>query len=84
MRKHIPLILEDADNTLTTQGRFIIAELYEFLCILDRRLEKIDQQIAALCHENDICSRLTEVHGIGTITATALYAAAGNGRQFPK
>lgn len=84
VRKHIPLVLEDADNNLTIQGRFIISELYEFLCVLDSRPKKLDKQIEHLCRENDICSRLSEVHGIGTVTATALYAAAGNGRQFPK
>jgi transposase len=84
VRKHLPFILEDADNNLTTQFRFILSELYDALCYIDQRLDRIDKQIAAVCSENDICKRLTEIVGIGKITATAIYAAAGNGRQFPK
>jgi transposase len=84
VRKLLPLILEDAENNLTTQFRFILSELYDDLCSIDKRLERIDKQIAAICAENHICNRLTEIVGIGNITATAIYAAAGNGRQFPK
>ena len=82
LRNNLPEILEDADNELTVLFRDLLGTLYDFLLQLDKRQSDIDKRIELFCRNNDICSRLTEIRGIAFITATALYAAAGNGRQF--
>lgn len=82
LRKELPCVLEDADNGLTTVFRNLLFTLYDTLRQLDSRLHDIDKEIESFCRSNDICSRVTEIRGIGPITATALYAAVGTGRQF--
>lgn len=82
IRKHLPEILEDADNQLTSMCRELIAGLYEHLSFLDVKFDEIDQKIRAFAKNSPQCSNLCTVDGIGPVIATALYAAAGNGSQF--
>lgn len=82
VRKKLPEILEDAENGLTTITRELFAELLEELRALDQRFEQCGQRIEALNKENEVCQRLDEILGIGPITASATYAAAGDGKEF--
>jgi transposase len=82
VRHHLPLILEDAENGLTTLSRELFAELLEELRVLDERFTYCGRRINALNQTNDVCQRLDEILGIGPITASATYAAAGDGKEF--
>lgn len=82
VRKKLPEILEDAENGLTVLSRELFAELLEELRALDQRLEQCGQRIESLNQANDVCRRLDEILGIGPITASATYAAAGDGKDF--
>lgn len=82
VRKKLPEILEDAENGLTTLTRELFAELLEELRVLDQRFEQCGQRIEALNKENEVCQRLDEILGVGPITASATYAAAGDGKEF--
>jgi transposase len=82
VRLALPEILEDADNGLTPLGRELFAELLEELQIIDERFEQCDRRIKALNKENEVCKRLDGILGIGPITASATYAAAGEGKDF--
>ncbi len=82
VRKKLPEILEDAENGLTTLTRELFAELLEELRVLDQRFEQCGQRIEALNKENEVCQRLVEILGVGPITASATYAAAGDGKEF--
>jgi len=82
VRRDLPLILEDASNGLTLMARELFAELLDELCTLDQRMNRCEQRIKAANKENELCQRLDEVLGIGPITASALYAAGGDGGDF--
>lgn len=82
VRKTLPEILEDADNGLTVRSRELFAELFEELEALDERLKRCEQRIEAANQDNEICRRLDEILGVGAITASATYAAAGDGKDF--
>ena len=41
-----------------------------------------EQQIKVSNRDNEICGRLDEILGVGPITASAAYAAAGDGKNF--
>lgn len=82
VRKHLPFILEDADNGLSVMARELFAELFEELGTVDKRLSGCEQRIKAANQENEVCQRLDEVLGIGLITVSALYAAGGDGSDF--
>jgi len=82
VRKELPSILEDAENALTFRSRALFADLLEELGLLDTRLKKCEQQIEESNRGNDTCQRLDEILGIGPITASAIYMAAGDGKNF--
>jgi len=82
VRERLPQILEDAENGLTPLTRELLAELLDELREIDQRFNQCDQRIESLSQSNEVCQRLDEVLGIGPITASATYAAAGNGKDF--
>ncbi len=78
----LPDILEDAENGLTPLARELFVELYEELQGLNQRFEACEQRIKQMNQDNEICQRLDEILGIGSLTASATYAAAGDGKDF--
>lgn len=82
VRTALPEIIEDADNGLTTLARELFAELLEELRVVDERFEHCERRIKSLNRENEVCQRLDGILGIGPITASATYAAAGEGKDF--
>ena len=82
VRRELPLILEDTENGLTVMARELFAELLDELGVLDERLSRCEQRIKTVNQANALCQRLDEVLGIGPITASALYAAGGDGSDF--
>lgn len=78
----LPDILEDAENGLTLLARELFIELLDELHVLDERFDQCDQRIQSMNQDNDVCQRLDDILGIGPITASATYAAAGNGHDF--
>ena len=82
VRAALPQILEDADNGLTPLSRELFAELLEELRALDERFTRCEQRIQVVNQDNAVCRRLDEILGIGAITASATYAAAGDGKDF--
>lgn len=82
VRKGLPEILEEGENGLTGLARECFAEHLDELRALDERFAHCEQQINALNQANEICQRLDAILGIGQITASATYAAAGDGKDF--
>ena len=82
VRRGLPEILEDAENGLTPLTRELFAELQEELQAIDKRFEQCEKRIKCLNQENEVCQRLDEILGVGPITASAIYAAAGDGKDF--
>ncbi len=82
VRKGLPEVLEDADNGLTVLSRELFAELLEELRTIEQRFEQCDRRIQTLNQGNAMCQKLDEVLGIGPLTASATYAAAGDGKDF--
>lgn len=82
LRRELPVVLEEADNGLTLPARELVAEQLEELRALDERHQRCERKIRTLNKDNEACRRLDEVQGIGPVTATAIYAAAGDGKSF--
>jgi transposase len=82
VRRGLPEILEDAQNGLTPHSRALFAALLDELRVLDQRVADCEERIVAANKDNAICGRLEGVLGIGPITASAAYAAAGDGKDF--
>lgn len=82
VRKDLPALLEDAENGLTVLSRACFAELLDELRDIEQRFEQCERRIKVLNQNNEVCQRLDEILGIGPITASATYAAVGDGKDF--
>lgn len=88
LRRRLPELLEIADNGLNDCFRSLLAELSEQLRALTSQIQHYDQVIRLIVRQHEACQRLMAIEGIGPMTASALYASAGdarvfkNGRQF--
>src|ERR1700681_505925 len=80
----LPRILEDAELRLSGSFRVLLAQLKIELEQLAARIEEMDRVIQKTAKDNDDCQRLTEIPGVGPVTATALVAAVGNASTFGK
>lgn len=82
VRRDLPRILEDADNGLNVLSRELFAELQDELKSIDERFKHCEQRIKKMNQGNAVCQRLDGILGIGPITASATYAAVGDGKEF--
>ena len=80
----LPLILEDAENSLTADFRALLDGLQQDLATLTGRVDDLDKTIKTLASSNTDAKRLQQIPGIGPITATALVCAIGDGNQFKR
>lgn len=78
LRKAIPNILEDAENSLSAYFRELLRELYEEIVHFDERIETIELKLKVISEQNEDCKRLLTIPGVGLLTATALIAAIGD------
>jgi transposase len=83
-RAHFPSLLNDAEGKLSGCMRTILLELWHEWEELEQRITRANEAVARMAAESEACQRLQSVPGIGTITATALVAAIGNGAAFRK
>lgn len=82
VKNELPFILEDGENDLTPMSRALFKELSDELKVMGKLLENCDQKIIIANKSNDVCRRLGDILGIGDITSSALYASAGDGKDF--
>jgi transposase len=82
LRKAVPGWLEDAGNGLSGRFRALLAGLYGDLQALDERVHELDRELAAIAREHESVGRLVQLSGLGPVSASALYALVGDGRQY--
>ena len=82
LEKALPEILADAASGMSPRIRQLIGDLCEEWHMLDRRIANFDAELVSLARTDEAARRLASVPGIGTITATALVAAVGDGSAF--
>lgn len=82
LKRMVAEVLAGDDPRATTGLRTVVAEQIERFTYLGQRIAQYDRQIAAFCRQDERCRRLLAVEGIGPLSATALVAACGHGREF--
>jgi transposase len=76
-------IIEDADTELAMPLRALFAELCAEVREIERRIDLVEQELAALASQLPAVQRVLQVPGIGLIIATALVGFVGDLRRFP-
>jgi len=82
LKKQLPFILEDGENGLSPLARELFDDLYHQILELDDKVASCDQRIRKIFAASPVCQRLAKVEGIGPMIATAVVAAAGDGKNF--
>lgn len=82
LRRWIPQVLEDAGNGLPGLMRELLQGLSEELQAVDKRLEALNACIDRQVCMDERVQRLLKIEGVGPITATAMVAGLGDGKQF--
>jgi transposase len=84
LRRALPCWLEDAENGLTYPFRQLLKDLAEDLRYLDDRVQKLDEQIRESVQRDPVAKRLMTLRGVGSLIASALAGALGDGKAFKK
>ena len=79
--KNVPDILEDGDN-VPDMFRATLNLMYQRLLGLRDDGELLDVQVKQLVKNNQACNNLTEMEGVGPISAILLYSTLGTGEAF--
>ena len=82
LRRHLPLILEDAENGLPMSYRPTLNRMMMRFLALDEDLLFMDEQIKQIVKANGGCRRLLALEGIGPIGAVLLFATLWSGEAF--
>jgi transposase len=84
LRQRPPEILARRVNVLSPRVIRIIEDLRADWRRLDKRIDCVSDEIEQLAHGTESCRQLMTVPGIGSIIASAMVAAIGNGAAFAK
>lgn len=79
----VDLFLKDADSGVPGALRPAVASAIEEIRALEGRIKDVERQIEGLCKDCVVVVRLRSIPGIGTLTASALFAFVGEVRRFP-
>lgn len=82
VRKHLPAIVEDLNNSLSLCARDYFSELYTEFVEIDQLIEKYEARIRSLAKTHEDCKRLLKIPGVGPLTATAVIAHVGDAKHF--
>jgi transposase len=82
VRKRVGRILAAPESGLSELCREILRDVLQRIGDLDARMTAYNARIVHLCQQIEPCQRLSEVEGVGPLTATAFYAAVGNAQAF--
>jgi len=82
LRKEIPDILENAENSLTTVARRFIHRLYRELHSCDDNINELEQELSAILKHNKNYQLLQTIPGIGPMVAATLVASVGDANYF--
>jgi transposase len=83
-RLDLPRILANEANDLTPAMRQLLGEVFADFERIEARIAELNRKIDAIANRDEVARRLMTVPGIGPLGATALVAAAGDGKQFRK
>lgn len=84
LHNRIPELLEDADNALSLDFRYLLARRYEQLVELDDHIAFYTDKLEKVGRQNDACRRLQTVPGFGPIVSSAFHSAVGDGHAYSR
>ena len=84
LHTELPTILATRTDALSPRMLRVVEELAVDWRRLDQRIDGLSGEIEALALQDQACSRLMTVPGVGPIISSAMVAAIGTGEVFSK
>jgi transposase len=78
VRQRVGRILADPESGLRERCRELLQDVAQRIGDLAARMTTDTAWIGRVCQQIEPCQRLSQVEGVGPLTATAFYAAVGN------
>lgn len=69
-------------DLLPAEARAAIAEAFDHIDVLSKRIDTVEARIVTWHKNSEASHRLASAPGVGPITASAIVASVGDGRQF--
>lgn len=82
LKRHIPLILEDAENDLPSPFRETLYQAWQHWLHIAQQVKQCERALREMVSHNEVCSQLLKLEGVGPMNALGLYVAIGNGNSF--
>ncbi len=82
LRKQVPHILEDAENSLTSIARNFIHRLYRELTACDDQIAELEQELVSILKQNKNYQLLQTIPGVGPMVAATLVSSVGDANYF--
>ena len=84
LRNSLMAVLDNRKDEISPRMHELIMDLYEDWIGLDKRIQKISDEIEKLSKREENCRNLMTAPGIGPIISTATVAAIGTGEAFDR
>jgi len=84
LRRQMPEILENADETLSPAMRRRLDFLWQEWRSLQVQIESLNTELEQIASNDPSCVRLQQIPGVGPLISTAVVSAIGNGAAFKK
>lgn len=81
-KRAIPLVLEDAENTLSLRMRALLHRQYERFLEVNEECAWYDRELKRHVKKDEVCQRLIELPGFGGVVASAFKNWLGDGQHF--
>lgn len=82
INRHVPELLEDADNGLPMSFRHLLSSLYKNIKQLSEHIETLEAAINEQFRQDELCKKIAAIPGVGVLTATAIVSTVGDGKGF--
>ncbi len=82
LKRHVPLVLEDAENGLPFSFRETLDQAWQHWRYLAEEVERCKSRLLKRVQQDTQCSRLMALEGVGPMNALGLYVMLGDGHTF--
>ena len=82
LQKHLPDILEDAQNNLPSLARQMVSKVWQRIKLANEEILEYDRLMSQLVREDDNAKRLMTIPGVGEQVATGVIASTPDPRLF--
>lgn len=82
LRRSLPELMEDADNGLSADFRFLLDIQYQQLCQFDEQIKSLTDRVQIQIRNDETAQRLLSIPGFGPIVTSVWRARVGDGHQF--